>query len=338
MNLPPARGPISQSLARLLACDPGHPSRPALPPDLPAAAGSAWADDDLQLALWCCYELHYRGFDEVSDEWEWHPAIVGFRRQLERRWVTALRELSTAEAPAAADVPAALAELVRRQDGPDLPGYLARTATSGQFAEYLAHRSVYQLKEADPHSFGIPRLDGPVKAALVEIQADEYGGGRPSRMHAELFRSAMRWLGLDDHYGGYVPVVPALSLAVSNLMSLFALNRRWLGALLGHLAALEMTSTGPNRRYAAGVRRLGGDEHARRYFDEHIEADAVHEQIAAHDLCGGYAAAWPGRAGDILFGASCCLALDELLAADLLTCWTAGRTSLRARPTGAGGG
>ena len=49
------------------------------------------------------------------------------------------------------------------------------------------HRSAYQLKEADPHSWALPRLSGPPKAALVEVQADEYGGGRPERIHAELF-------------------------------------------------------------------------------------------------------------------------------------------------------
>jgi hypothetical protein len=249
---------------------------------------------------------------------------------LERRWLTELQITAGGVlGDPAAGVARALVELVSRPGGADLPGYLAREADQSQFAEFLVHRSVYQLKEADPHSFGIPRLAGPVKAALVEIQADEYGGGRPERMHAELFRATMRWLGLNDSYGHYVSVVPAVTLAVSNLMSFFALNRRWLGGLLGHLAALEMTSTGPNRRYAAAARRLGADEQARRYFDEHVEADAVHEQIAAHDLCGGYAAQRPGAAADILFGASCCLMLDEVLAAHLLSCWRAGRSSLR---------
>src|SRR6202020_1134268 len=142
-------------------------------------------------------------------------------------------------------------------------GYLAREANRDQFSEYLAHRSVYQLKEADPHSFGIPRLTRAVQTALGEIQGDEYGGSLPERMHSELFRSTMRWAGLDDEYGHYVPAVPAVTLAVSNLMSVFALNRRWLGALLGHLAALEMTSTGPNRLYAAGARRLGASTRQR---------------------------------------------------------------------------
>jgi hypothetical protein len=139
----------------------------------------------------------------------------------------------------------------------------------------------------------------------------------------------MRWLGLDDRYGHYVPAVPAVTLAVSNLMSLFALHRRWTGSLLGHLAALEMTSTEPNRLYSAGARRLGAGVRAREYFDEHVEADAVHEQIAVHDLCEGYAAAHPGAAAGILFGAACCLAVDDALAAHLLSCWRAGQPSLR---------
>jgi len=297
---------------------------------MPAPTGPAWKDEDLQLALWCCYELHYRGFDEVDDGWEWHPAIVGFRGSLERQWLAGLRGMADGVAGAAAhEVPRALAGLASHPRQPDLSGYLARTAGRSEFAEYVIHRSVYQLKEADPHSFGIPRLAGSVKAALVEIQADEYGGGKPERMHAELFRATMRWLGLNDEYGHYVPVVPAVTLAVSNLMSLFALNRRWLGALLGHLAALEMTSTWPNRRYSAAARRLGADERARRYFDEHVEADAVHEQIAAHELCGGYAAQRPDAADDVMFGAASCLALDDALADHFLSSWRAGQPSLR---------
>jgi Iron-containing redox enzyme len=330
MKLPPSRGRLSSWLVTTLTgADPAaqcHGPVPPMPgpvPDMPA-----WHDDDLQLALWCCYELHYRGFDDVDERWEWNPAVIGFRGTLERRWLASLRGFASLGAVPSAAVADTLTGLARRTGGPDLSGYLAREADKGQFTEYVAHRSVYQLKEADPHSFGIPRLTGAVKAALVEIQADEYGGGMPERMHSELFRTTMRWAGLEDEYGLYVPAAPAVTLAVSNLMSVFALNRRWLGALLGHLAALEMTSTSPNKRYSAGARRLGADEAARRYFDEHVAADAVHEQIAAHDLCGGYAAQRPGASADILFGASCCLALDDELARYLLSCWRAGRPSL----------
>ncbi|MET1074505.1 MAG: iron-containing redox enzyme family protein, partial [Umezawaea sp.] len=164
--------------------------------------------------------------------------------------------------------------------------------------------------------------------ALVEIQADEYGGGRFERMHSELFRTVMRSLDLDDSYGAYLDQVPAVTLAVSNTMSLFGLHRRWTPALLGHLAAFEMTSSLPNRRYGNGLRRLGHDATATRFYDEHVEADAVHEQIAAHDLCGGYVQDHPDSADDILFGAACALAVDNVMAAHLLAKWDGGSSAL----------
>jgi hypothetical protein len=189
-------------------------------------------------------------------------------------------------------------------------------------------RSIYQLAEADPHTFGIPRLDGRAKAALVEIQADEYGGGRPERMHSELFAHTMRALDLDTEYGAYLDEVPAIVLAAHNAMSLFGLHRRLRGALLGHLAALELTSSLPNRRYGQGLRRLGFDERATAYFDEHVEADAVHEQIAVHDLCVPFAVAHPRLVDDVLFGAATCLAVDGQVTERVLARWTYGESAL----------
>lgn len=60
-----------------------------------------------------------------------------------------------------------------------------------------------------------------------------------------------------------------------------------------------------------------------------MEVDAVHEQIAARDLCGGYAVAHPGAMTDIVFGAACCLAIDDALAGHLLSSWEAGQSTLR---------
>jgi hypothetical protein len=292
------------------------------------ATTSPYADDDLQLALWIAYELYYRGFDDVDPERQWDPEIVAFRSNMERPWSEWL-EANCRVTPSNQPVATQLRTLIDAADGPRLAPYLRRHATREQFREFVLNRSVYQLKEADPHSFGIPRLDGAAKAALVEIEADEYGGGRRERMHSELFRTTMRWLGLDDAYGRYVPDVPAVTLAVSNVMSLFALHSRWTAALLGHLAALEMTSTLPNRQYATGAVRLGASEDQARYFTEHVEADAVHEQIAAHDLCGSYVQEHPDAIGDVLFGARCALTLDDLSADHLLTKWNAAASSVR---------
>jgi hypothetical protein len=287
-------------------------------------------DDDLHLALFVCYELAYRGWDGVDDDWEWDPALIEFRTGLEHQFLHALYELVGPPRPVDPETVAhGLAEVVAADDGPSLSGYLRGRATYEQFREFVTHRSVYHLREADPHTFAIPRLGGRAKAALVEIQADEYGGGVEPRMHQELFKKTMRWFGLDLTYGAYVPAVGPATLAVNNLMSLFGLHRKRRGALLGHLAAYEMTSSLPNRAYGNGLRRLGGDADATAFYDEHVEADAVHEQIAAHDMCQSFAAAEPDLAGDVLFGARCALAVDAQWATGLLDAWADGRSSLR---------
>jgi hypothetical protein len=194
--------------------------------------------------------------------------------------------------------------------------------------EFVAWRSMYNLKEADPHSWVLPRLRGAPKSALVEIQSDEYGGGEPDRMHAALFAASMDALGLDSRYGAYLDLVPGVGLATVNLMSLFGLQRRWRGAVIGHLAAFEMTSSEPNRRYAGGLRRLGFGKEATGFFDEHVEADAVHENIAAFDMAGGLARQQPELAGDILFGARALLALEAAAARHVLGAWKRGETAM----------
>ena len=118
-------------------------------------------------------------------------------------------------------------------------------ATLDQAHEFLVHGTIYTLREADPHSWAIPRLTGRPKAALVEIQSDEYGGGTPERVHAELFARAVRGAGLSDAYGAYVDKVSAISLASANAMSLLCLNRRLTVAGVGHFAAFEASSSVP---------------------------------------------------------------------------------------------
>jgi hypothetical protein len=326
MSLPEPRGPISERLLQALAGEPGE-----LGP-LPEASGAPEADEDLQLALYCCYELHYRGLPGVDERWEWEPSLIAARRALEAPFEAAVERLA---GPGVEDCPpeqldVALRALADADEAPSLSRYVEREATGEQLRELLMHRSAYQLKEADPHSWAIPRLTGAPKAALVEIQSDEYGGGRPERMHARLFADAMRATGLDPAYGAYLDQLPARTLATVNLMSLFGLHRRLRGAIAGHLALFEMTSSLPNARYARGIRRLGfTDPAATDFFDEHVEADAVHENIAAVDLAGGLARQEPALTGQILLGARALLAFEGAWAAELLGAWEAGASSLR---------
>jgi heme oxygenase-like protein len=327
--LPESRGETSEALLAALQ----EPPHRLAPIPLPAGADPL-GDEDLQLALYCLYELHYRGLDGVSDGWEWEPSALALRGALEARFEAALVAEAGApggRAPDGMDV--ALRAIADADDAPSLSAHVERRATLEQVLEFLVHRSAYQLKEADPHSWALPRLWGGPKAALVEIQADEYGGGRPDRIHAELFARSMAALGLDPAYGAYLDHVPAPALATVNLMSLLGLHRRRRGSIVGHLALFEMTSSIPNARYARGLRRLGFDGDATAFFDEHVEADAVHENVAAVDLAGGLAQQDPALTGDILWGAKALVAVEGRWTRHLLEAWAGGRSSLR-RPLG----
>ena len=90
-----------------------------------------------------------------------------------------------------------------------------------------------------------------------------------------------------------------------------------------------MTSSVPNRRYATGLRRLGFGDDATDFFDEHVTADAVHENVAAVDLAGGLARQDPTLAADVLWGARALVALEGRWAKHLLAAWEAGESSLR---------
>jgi hypothetical protein len=325
-SLPEPFGPWTE---RLFATLPLEADTPLDAAGLPRPADPI-ADLDLQLALYTCYELHYAGFEGVDERWEWAPELLGFRAAIEAIFESAVDEVTPSTDPAElASVGESLQAIVAEDGGPPLSRYLETQGTREQVLEHVVHRSPYQLKEADPHSWAIPRLTPAPKAALLEVQFDEYGGGRADRMHSVLFAKTMRGLGLDDTYGAYLELVPGVTLAGVNLLSGFGLHRRRRGALVGHLAAFEMTSSIPNRRYGNAMRRLGYGKAVTDFYDEHVEADAVHESIAAWDLAGGLARDEPDLAGDILFGARALLALEARWAEHLMGCWEAGGTSLR---------
>jgi pyrroloquinoline quinone (PQQ) biosynthesis protein C len=329
MRLPRPRGPFSEHVfAQLRAEDPT--------PTPYDATSDVLTDEDAQVALWALYELSYRGFDDVDPDHEWSPALLTTRAQVETAFEQAIRELTDAVVDEVIDEPgraaAQLVSMIEGDDGPSLAQFLQRRATEEQYREFLIHRSIYHLKESDPHAFAIPRLDGAPKVALAELQYDEYGGGRPDRLHSTLFARALEGAGLDPAYGAYVDLVPAATLAVNNAMSLFALHRRLRGALMGHLAAFESTSSLPCKRYSGGAARLGFDARVTDYFDEHVEADAVHEQLAVRSICQRLVDQHPDLHRDVLVGAAACLQLDALAGRMMLDAWEQDASTLLPEP------
>ncbi|RII17903.1 hypothetical protein DSC45_13445 [Streptomyces sp. YIM 130001] len=320
--LPEARGELSAHLLSALRA-----GREA-PLSGPVVARADGFGEDLQLALYVLYELHYQGFDGLPDSLEWDPPLLQMRRILERRFLEALRE----ETHGAEDVAAAMADLLVEPSGYDptnVTHYLQKEGSAWQLREYAAMRSLYHLKEADPHAWVLPRIYGRAKAGMVAVLYDEFGAGRAEQVHARLFADLMANLGLRTDYGHYVDGAPGEMLAIVNLMSLFGLHRALRGALVGHFAVVEVTSPPGSRRLAKALRRTGAGEPAAHFYDEHVEADAVHEQVVRRDVIDGLLADEPALEPDVVLGIEATDLLEDRFGAYLLQRWRDNRTALR---------
>ena len=317
------RGELSEAVVDLLGRRPG-----SAVPRLGPGEGDPVVDDDLQLALYLSYELHYRGVEGADPAWEWDAGLLGLRASLEQRFEEALRDLT-----APGDWPSDIIEELRRvsstESGCSLSEYVESKATLEQFQELCIHRSGWQLKEADPHTWAVMRLTGSPKAAFVGVQYDEYGAGEPRDVHSTLFADCMERIGLDGRYGAYVDRMPAISLATVNLVSMFGLHRRLLGALVGHLTLFETTSVGPMSHYSRALARLGFDDAARRFFDVHVAADTRHGEIALEKIAGGYLASVPDAGREMLFGAWALNDIEARFTDHILDRWESDRSSLR---------
>jgi hypothetical protein len=329
-KLPRAIGPLSSAVIDSLQR--GTPALHARHIDVPLCEADPYGLD-LQLALYVCYELHYRGFAGVNPRWEWNPALLHVRGRLEETFMSAVRrdvgEIDPDET--AADAMDALS--VEPVDGTGPSYYLRDAGSWEQMQEYFVHRSLYHLKEADPHAFAIPRLIGQAKASFVAVEFDEYGAGRGAKVHQQLFADLMDAASLDSTYLAYLDAVPADALASVNLMSLFGLHRELRGAAIGHFASTEITSSPGSRRLVDALKRMGAPEPCVSFYCEHIEADAVHEQVVRTDVIGDLVAREPHLDRDVVFGIKARDVVEDRLAAHVMNCWQAGRSSLR-RPLG----
>jgi hypothetical protein len=321
--LPQPRGPVSRFLVEHLVVAP-HDL-----PVWPTTDDDPLEGEDTHLSLYLLYELAYRGVEGVDERWEWHPDLLRLRAQLEERFTLALTD-AVGGLPTVDDVTTFLQELTTPGDGPSIGAWVEERGQLHHLREQAVHRSAWQLKEADPHSWAIPRLAGRPKAALIEIQADEYGEGVEGDIHAELYALTMARLGLSARPNDYLDVLPGLTLATVNLVSMFGLHRRWVGAAVGHLAVFEMSSVTTMARYASALRRLAFDPWTVLFYDTHVVADAHHQTVAATDLAGGLVEQDPSRAADVVFGALALSHLEGRLTERVLTAWEEGRPSLLA--------
>jgi hypothetical protein len=245
---------------------------------------------------------------------------------MEETFLHALRR----DVPGGDDISGVLESLlVEPVDGTGVSHFLCHEGEWRHVREYFVHRSIYHHKEADPHAWVIPRLTGQAKASLVAVEFDEFGGGRGEQMHSQLYVDLLAGAGLATGYLSYLDSTPAAMIAVVNMMSLFGLRRSLRGALVGHFAAAEITTPPSAQRMVKALDRLSADPACLRFFTEHVEADAVHEQVMRRDVIGDLLAREPELTEAVVFGVQATELLEDRFGNSVLAAWRAGRSSLR---------
>lgn len=327
-RLPARRGPITAAVLDRLAED--VPNDDLAPLWVPLNEADPYGID-VQLALTICYELHYRGFASVDPRWEWDGGLLNARVKLEDYFLAAIRrDVGSIEICSATEEMDSLT--IEPAEGTGLSHFLRDRGTWSQMQDYFAYRSLYHLKEGDPHAWAIPRLTGQSKAAFVAVEFDEFGAGRGDRVHQQLFTDLLRAAGLDDSYLGYLERVPAAALAPVNLMSMFGLRRELRGAAIGHFAATEITSPRGSQRIVDALQRLGAPDACVSFYAEHVEADAVHEQVVRTGVVADLLESEPHLERDVVLGIRAFDVVENRLADQLMGCWASGSPALSEIP------
>jgi hypothetical protein len=122
----------------------------------------------------------------------------------------------------------------------------------------------------------LTQLKLPVRAKLEMARNfwDEMGRGDGRGMHGPMLERLVVGLGLAPRPETTV----WQSLALANLMSALALNRRYAWQSIGALGIIELTAPGRVAFVARGLRRLGIAADLRRYFDLHAVLDVRHAE------------------------------------------------------------
>ena len=320
--IPWARGPLSAAVIDALQRGPG-------------AFGTAPSidhvdvllDDDFQLALYLCFETHYRDFNGA--DWEWDAELLSFRAQLERSFVSRLRdEVGRWDHPSASQALARFEELYLDSRTPDLVRFVDEVGNLDQLRELCVHESVVHLHENESHSLAIAHLEGEARTALADIQRNQRGHDQGSRTRAALYGHTMVALGLDPSSGSYVEMTPGVTLAMVNLASMFALHRGFRAEFVGQLAVWESSSALSMQNVSGVLEKFGVGPEGRQYFDIHAEVAPRNARIVRDRMVSGFLASNPGLANGVVFGATAMKMLEGIFVTHVLTAWEQRITSL----------
>ena len=118
------------------------------------------------------------------------------------------------------------------------------------------------------------KLPAIAKLEMARNYWDEMGRGHLGGMHGPMLSRLAKALNLHPT----PDTVVWESLALGNLMIALAVNRRYTYQSIGALGVIELTAPGRAEYVNAGLKRLGVDGTARRYFALHATLDVKHSE------------------------------------------------------------
>lgn len=183
------------------------------------------------------------------------------------------------------------------QDDPIFP-WLAKEASREAMIWFLTQEVAGEAGFDDLVAMTQVKLPAQAKLELARNYWDEMGQGHAGGMHGPMLERLARELGIET--GGRVVVE---SVALGNLMTAFAMNRRYAFHSVGALGVIELTAPGRAALVNEGLKRLGVTGEARRYFALHATLDLKHSVAWNREVIGPLAAQDPANARAIAEGA-----------------------------------
>jgi len=206
---------------------------------------------------------------DLADEQTWR-LHEGEMVEAEQRGVVA----RAAEAPTDPDAFVAWFEALK-EDGPGqndpLFPWLANEAPRDAMMWFLTQEVAGEAGFEDLVAMTQVKFPVQAKLELARNYWDEMGQGKRGGMHGPMLEVLAHELGIEASG----PVVWQ-ALALGNLMTALAMNRRYAFESVGALGVIELTAPWRADHVNAGLKRLGIGGEARRYFALHATLDVKH--------------------------------------------------------------
>jgi Iron-containing redox enzyme len=158
--------------------------------------------------------------------------------------------------------------------GDTLFPWLANHATIEQMRWFLQQEAAGEAGFDDLVAMTQVKLPPQAKLEMARNYWDEMGRGHLNSMHGLMLENTVKDLNLKPN----IEETVWESLALANLMSAMAINRRYAYQSIGALGAVEMTAPTRVGYVNEGLKRFNVDFETRKYFQLHATLDIKHSE------------------------------------------------------------